>query len=162
MRTLTDHQVEGQNDALAIHAHDAHTYEIALNGIGSGNAEAGGKHGPIPIRFQTGPVKHGVVNGVTLAALLCIVIDRLRALQSGPQACAEYAAALSSAEAALEPLRYLDSERVKQERIEAERLAAEKLEAERVAAERRAAEKLEAERIEAERAAAAQSDPPQP
>lgn len=139
MRTLTSHLVEGQKDDLQIHAHDHHQYEIGLNGIGSGNSEAGALNGPFYIRFQKDDPHNGVVNGASLESVISIVIDRLTTLQSGPQACEEYASALTHAQATLESLRALAATRVERDRIEAERLKSEAEEAARVQAEKASA-----------------------
>lgn len=88
-RVITDHQVNGLNEALFITALDApgsgganHKYRISLY---DPLAEA-----PKPakmsveLHFQNGPVGEAGFNGISNEALLAVVIDRLRGFQSGP------------------------------------------------------------------------------
>ena len=110
MRTLTDHKLNGLNDALTITVLDepgaggaCHKYSISLNvppddpvGI------------PVDINctswfidFQEGPIQEAKYNGVSGEALLAINIDRLRSFQAGPYKCRENACALTHLEEAL-------------------------------------------------------------
>ena len=112
MRLLTDHKLNGLNDALTITVLDepgpggaCHVYEID---------HAGDSHEKTPInteiRFQNGPINEAGVNGISGEALVAIVIDRLRGFQYGPTqlptargefACRENAIALTHMEEAL-------------------------------------------------------------
>ncbi len=103
MRLLTDHKLNGLNDALEIKVLDEpgqgganHIYEIDQFG---GAPHSGG--GTTLIRFQNGPILEVGVNGISGEALMAIQIDRLRSFQKGPFACRENAIALTHLEDAL-------------------------------------------------------------
>lgn len=103
MRTITDHKLEGLNEALAINVLDepgqggaCHVYEIRLNNPAGGSTEIG-----CYISFQNGPIQEVGVNGISGEALLAVVIDRLRSFQAGPFACRENAIALTKSEESL-------------------------------------------------------------
>lgn len=103
MRKLTDHKLNGLNEAIEITVLDepgqgnaCHIYEMDLVG---GAPESGGTK--TRIAFQNGPVKEAGVNGTSQEALLAILIDRLRGFQSGPFACRENAIALTHMEEGL-------------------------------------------------------------
>lgn len=99
MRTITDHKLNGLNDALVVAALDDpgqgganHQYTVTLG------------HGvtvSCDIRFQNGPIQEAGVNGISNEALLAITIDRLRSFQAGPFACRENAIALTKLEEGL-------------------------------------------------------------
>jgi hypothetical protein len=119
MRTLTDHKVNGLNEALEITADGpgpggaSHKYNII------GSAEVVPNIGPRPfgvnLRFQNGPIsKPEDMNGITNEALIAVVIDRMRGFQHernedgsfnfssrGKYACKENACALTHLEEAL-------------------------------------------------------------
>lgn len=103
MRKITDHIVSGDsaNHQLTIEVLDApgqgganHMYQITGLDIGKNasymkccGAEPANYDGPEDsawVMFQNGPIKEFGVNGITNEALLAILIDRLRGLQSGP------------------------------------------------------------------------------
>lgn len=102
-RQLTDHKVNGLNEALVITVMDQpgsgganHKYEITLHPEGR----------PIQscafIDFQNGPIKTPAdMNGLTNEALIAVLIDRMRGFQSGQFACRENAIALTKLEEAL-------------------------------------------------------------
>lgn len=101
MRKLTDHKVNGLNEALEI---------IVLDEPGQGNAchkyqteftRADGQTETQLISFQNGPIKEAGVNGTSQEALTTILIDRLRGFQGGVYACRENAIALTHFEEAL-------------------------------------------------------------
>lgn len=103
MRKLTDHKLNGLNDALDINVLDlpgqggaCHEYEIDQVG---GAPESGG--GKTLIKFQNGPIQEFGVNGISGEALLAILIDRMRGFQSGQFACRDNAIALTHLEEAL-------------------------------------------------------------
>lgn len=103
MRKLTDHKLNGLNDALDITVLDepgqggaCHVYEIDQTG---GAPNSGGVK--TVIKFQNGPILESGVNGISGEALLAVVIDRLRSFQAGPFACRENALALTSLEESL-------------------------------------------------------------
>jgi hypothetical protein len=133
MRTLTDHKLNGLNDALDITVLDEpgsggahHQYQISWGQVERGPKptiaeleailEKGDKSvSLLPdggvcvgntalICFQNGPIQEAGVNGISGEALLAIVIDRLRCFQSGPYASADNASALIHAEACLADL----------------------------------------------------------
>lgn len=102
-RKLTDHKVNGLNEALEITVCDepgqggaCHVYEIDQIG---GAPDSGGTK--TVIKFQAGPIQEAGVNGISGEALLTVVIDRLRSFQAGPFACRENALALTSLEESL-------------------------------------------------------------
>lgn len=100
MREITDHKLNGLNEALEINALDEpgsgganHQYEIAYEG-NSGRSLT-------YINFQNGPIQEAGVNGVSNEALLAVVIDRMRGFQSGQYKCRDNACALTHLEEAL-------------------------------------------------------------
>jgi|ERR1044071_1174055 hypothetical protein len=102
MRKLTDHKVNGLNEAIEISVLDepgqggaCHEYllELSLAPITT--------FPPTTIRFQNGPVLEAGFNGISQEALLAVVIDRLRSFQAGPFACRDNAIALTHLEDAL-------------------------------------------------------------
>lgn len=114
MRELTDHKVNGLNEALKIEVTDepgpggaCHRYEVtgfdtARNPSSVGAAGFKCSFSRMPVLFQNGPIAEvGAVNGISQEALLAIVIDRLRSFQAGPFACRENALALTKLEEAL-------------------------------------------------------------
>lgn len=98
MRELTDHKINGLNEALKISVLDepgeggaCHKYLIHTEGMRPNCA----------IEFQNGPIQVAGVNGVSQEALLAILIDRLRSFQKGAYSCRENAIALTHCEDAL-------------------------------------------------------------
>lgn len=95
MRTLTDHKVNGLNEAIDINVQDEpgaggadHHYQIVVH------------HDNTPatvheVLFQHGPIAELGINGISNEALLAIVIDRMRGFQSGKFVCRENAARLA-------------------------------------------------------------------
>lgn len=113
MRVLTDHKLNGLNDALFITVLDEpgqgganHAYQIG-GFTGAGDVETA-----VVLRFQNGPIAEHGVNGISGEALLAIQIDRLRGFQSGPYKCRENAIALTHLEEALMWLQKRTRERV--------------------------------------------------
>ena len=107
MRTITDHKVNGLNDALEITAHERatasgapHRYDILArceDVPGVGPRMVG-----VNLRFQSQPIsKPEDVNGISNEALLAVVADRLRCFQDGPFKCRENAVALTKIEEAM-------------------------------------------------------------
>ena len=123
-RTITDHKVNGLNEAITITASDepgpggaSHKYNVV------GTAEIIPGIGPrafgVNLRFQNGPIaKPEDMNGITNEALIAVVIDRMRGFQHptvntsdggtafdfaqrGKFACRENACALTHLEEAL-------------------------------------------------------------
>jgi len=112
MRTLTDHILNGLNEAITISVMDepgqggaCHAYsmqlgstpEAGLDGLKAMNPDVGVQR----IYFQNGPIKETGINGVSQEALCAILIDRLRSFQAGPFACRENAIALTHFEEGL-------------------------------------------------------------
>lgn len=102
MRTITDHRVNGLNEAIEIVANEpgaggaSHLYCITLP------IELGSRTFEWRIKFQEGPIQTPAdFNGLTNEALLTVVIDRMRGFQSGKFACRENAIALTHLEDAL-------------------------------------------------------------
>ena len=103
MRTITDHKLNGLNDALNINVLDEpgpgnanHKYEIDLVG---GAPNSGGSK--TLINFQNGPIQEVGFNGISNEALIAVVIDRMRGFQTGRFPCRENAIALTNLEQAL-------------------------------------------------------------
>lgn len=118
MRTLTDHKLNGLNDAIDITVLDepgqggaCHHYAMTL--MAPSTAPCGAfPCGEQEIKFQNGPILEDGVNGISQEALLAIVIDRLRSFQAGQYSCRENAVALTHAETALMWLQKRTRERV--------------------------------------------------
>lgn len=105
-RTITDHKLNGLNDAIEILVLDEpgsggahHEYLIQPHTLEGDHPE--GAINPCTIRFQKGPIQEAGVNGISGEALLAVQIDRLRCFQAGPFACRENAVALTKLEEAL-------------------------------------------------------------
>jgi hypothetical protein len=114
MRILTDHRLNGLNEALEITVTDSpglgganHRYEISgfdseKNPSSTHPTGYTSSFTRTIVLFQNGPIKEtGAVNGISQEALLAIVIDRLRSFQAGPYASRENAIALTKLEEAL-------------------------------------------------------------
>lgn len=115
MRTLTDHKLNGLNEALEIRVIDqpgaggaCHYYQVTgfdpdKNSSAKGDPKLVqvGALWPMNVLFQNGPILESGVNGVSQEALLAIVIDRLRSFQAGPYSCRENAIALTKIEEAM-------------------------------------------------------------
>ena len=105
MRTLTDHKLNGLNDAITIQVLDepgqggaCHKYLIFVPDT---VPQPPGVTIHTHIDFQNGPILEAGVNGISGEALLAIVIDRLRCFQAGPFKCHENAIALTHLEESL-------------------------------------------------------------
>lgn len=130
MRTITDHKLNGLNDALTITVLDdpgqggaCHKYAIELGPrpylFGTTTQESEGScaestngKGSCLIVFQNGPIQEVGVNGISGEALLAVVIDRLRSFQAGQYSCRENAIALTHCEDALMWLQKCTRERL--------------------------------------------------
>ena len=118
MHTITDHKVNGLNEAIEIIAADEpgpgganHRYNLRL----IGPSPVGGlDSGSVFIDFQNGPINEAGYNGISNEALIAVVIDRMRGFQHGrkpdgsfdfasrgPFACKENACALTHLEESL-------------------------------------------------------------
>jgi hypothetical protein len=103
MRKITDHKLNGLNDALEIQVLDepgqggaCHKYLIDVVG---GAPSSGGME--TPINFQNGPIQECGFNGLSNESLIAVVIDRMRSFQAGAFACRENAVALTKLEESL-------------------------------------------------------------
>jgi len=108
MRKITDHKLNGLNDALEITVLDepgqggaCHVYQVSLNSEPGTEPGIIGTHSNWLIEFQNGPIKEFGLNGISGEALIAIVIDRLRSFQSGQFSCRENAVALTHLETGL-------------------------------------------------------------
>lgn len=108
MRFLTNHKATEADKSIEIEVMDApgaggahHEYAVRLNSSHT-----------TQISFQCGPVKDGLVNGLTQEVLLAIVIDRLECFQAGKFSCSENEAALSYVRSALGALKSRTAGRV--------------------------------------------------
>lgn len=106
MRVLTDHKLNGLNEALDITVTDEpgagganHNYVIAVDETKTKLSPGVTVH--TTIAFQNGPIQENGVNGLSQEALLAVVIDRLRSFQAGPYACRDNAVALTHLDTAL-------------------------------------------------------------
>jgi hypothetical protein len=107
MRTITDHKVNGLNEAIKIAVIDEpgsgganHRYLIELVSAEKTPDEKDNVF-LCDIRFQNGPVQEAGFNGISNEALVAIVIDRMRGFQSGQFACRENENALTNLEQAM-------------------------------------------------------------
>lgn len=113
MRSITDHKVNGLNEAIEISAGEAgpggasHRYDVI--GKGGQIPGLGMRLFGVNLRFQEGPIGKNEdgsprledMNGITNEALLAVLIDRMRGFQGGQFACRENALALTKMEEAL-------------------------------------------------------------
>ena len=126
MQTITDHKVNGLNEALEITADEpgsggaSHEYEIRLVVNGNNATPDSGYCAPsvnvvqARLKFQYGPIaKPEDFNGLTNEALLAVLIHRMRGFQSGKFACRENAVALTKLEEALMWLQKRTNDRMK-------------------------------------------------
>jgi hypothetical protein len=108
MERITMHQCGALNEALQIGAVDErtpdganHVYTIEL----IGQLKAGGSPNTIlerlHIYFQQGPLKEAGLNGISIEALLAVVIHHAQGFQGGPYKCRENACAITHLEEAL-------------------------------------------------------------
>jgi len=109
MRELTDHKLNGLNEALEIRVLDEpgdggahHLYEVEWPDCVVDPPGAGHQGGhECYIKFQKGPIKEAGTNGLSNESLIAIVMDRLRCFQAGAFACSENALALTKLEESL-------------------------------------------------------------
>jgi hypothetical protein len=120
-RTLTDHKVNGLNEALEIHVLDQpgpgganHKYAIHLTQMPADSPVDRLLNPALcTLSFQNGPINEAGINGISGEALLAVVIDRMRGFQyannvagerttaPGQYACRENAIALTHMEESL-------------------------------------------------------------
>ena len=106
MRTITDHKVNGLNEAIQVAAMDEpgsgganHCYRLMISDAVRLRA---GTTIHCMLQFQQGPIQSPTdFNGITNEALLAVIIDRMRGFQSGPFKCRENAVALTKMEDAM-------------------------------------------------------------
>lgn len=121
MRVISDHKVNGLNEAIEINAVDEpgpgganHKYQLLLKDERARfDNEQKPENKELLIEFQNGPVKDSLPNGFTNESLVAVVIDRMRGFQlsrdpdgkfsspAGKYACRENALALTHLEEAL-------------------------------------------------------------
>ena len=114
MRIITDHKLNGLNDAIEITAIDDpgpgganHNYCVVLHPPGRPSFHIG------QVVFQNGPIATPAdMNGLTNEALLAVLIDRMRGFQSGQFKCRENAIALTHLEDALHWLQHRTRQRM--------------------------------------------------
>lgn len=110
MRTIdTHHDGHGLNESIFItsdapdRSGAAHCYKLEIGGLVSSF-----------INFQKGPRnEEGSTAGVTEAAILAVLIDRLRGFQAGPYSCRENAIQLTKLEEVLHWTKARADERAK-------------------------------------------------
>lgn len=120
LRELKGHRVNGLNEAITIGVCDepgpggaCHHYVLDLHAEPGGALGITGP-GTTVIRFQKGPILEAGINGISIEALLVIIIDRLERFQAGPYACVENGMALDFCRGALEYLKMRTQARVAQ------------------------------------------------
>lgn len=122
MREITTHTVD-PDDKLKLFATDEpghggahHRYQVDCGNLGSNPSCCPGDDAlgddVLVILFQNGPVREHGINGVTEAALLAIVLDRLEAFQRGAYANVQNLHAIAHLEKALECLHVRTRERL--------------------------------------------------
>lgn len=99
MRTITDHKVNGLNEALEITTHEPATPGGAPNRYNIlstvQRTDVNRPRVAAYLTFQSQPIsKPEDVNGISNESLLAVVMDRLRCWQEGPFKCRENAVAL--------------------------------------------------------------------
>lgn len=108
MERITMHQCGALNEALQIGAVDErtpdganHVYTIEI----IGQLKSGGSPNVIidrlRLNFQQGPLKEAGLNGISIEALLAVVIHHAQGFQAGPYKCRENACAITHLEEAL-------------------------------------------------------------
>lgn len=107
MRKITEHRINGVNEAVDITVMDEpgagganHVYELSLSSPPNGPGITA-VNGTTVIRFQDGAVHEAGINGLTNESLIAVVLDRLRGFQSGQFAGRDNAMAISHLEDAL-------------------------------------------------------------
>lgn len=100
LRQITDHKVNGLNEALDIYVRDEPGQGNACHKYGI-EWTYNDQISVVEIDFQNGPIKEFGVNGVSNEAILAIVIDRLRGFQGGEFSTKENAVALTHVETAM-------------------------------------------------------------
>ena len=111
MRELTDHKVGELNEAIRVQVMDDPDLDGACHMYSVEWENEKGSYVNM-LRFQKGPLKEAGANGISVEALLAIVIDRLRGFQRGQFACRENALALTNTETALMWLQKRTRERI--------------------------------------------------
>lgn len=108
-REIKHHWCSGLNDHINV---------MAMDGPGSGGASHYYRIEPIAqdhpqgaihsceIKFQHGPIAEQGVNGLSIEALLAVVIDRLEGFQNGDFRCRENALALTKIQEAMHWLQH--------------------------------------------------------
>jgi hypothetical protein len=123
MRKLTDHKVNGLNDALEVTALDEpgagganHHYRIKLTTPGTRKPDQlrGAWPYEVDLFFQNGPIASPLdFNGITNEALLTVLIDRMEGFQCGPYHCDENGSALQHLKSAMYWLQVRTKDRMK-------------------------------------------------
>lgn len=102
MRNITDHKLNGLNEALVIEAGEPGSGNAPVQYIITLQGDGVPARAPTVLNFQNGPIKGPAdFNGLTNEAMLAVLIDRMRGFQSSPFACRENALALTHMEESL-------------------------------------------------------------
>jgi hypothetical protein len=119
MRKLTNHKVNGLNEAITITVMDEpgpgganHIYVVRAGvkpRVRDGSSYYADEQ---TIQFQNGPIGEVGVNGISGEALMAILEDRLKSFQAGPYACRENALALTHLQEAMHWLHHRTRERM--------------------------------------------------
>ena len=123
MREITDHKLNGLNDAIRIKVLDepgaggaCHHYLVhvpmrnPVEQYPEENSRLARAH--CEISFQKGPIQEAGINGISGEALIAVNIDRLRSFQAGPFASDDNAHALDHLQKALHFLQKRTRERM--------------------------------------------------
>ena len=121
MRTIdTHHDGHGLNESIVIRTDEpdgsgaAHLYEASIASYAAQCDQSVDDWQVARVQFQKGPRNvEGSTPGMTEAALLAILIDRLRGFQAGPYACRENAIQLTKLEEVLHWTKARADERAK-------------------------------------------------
>jgi len=105
MHAITDHKLNGLNEAIEVTAMDEpgpgganHRYSLRVISPPGGYDIVSGS---VVIDFQKGPINEAGLNGLSNEALIAVLIDRMRGFQSGPFASRDNDLALAHLEQAL-------------------------------------------------------------
>lgn len=112
VRELTNHKVNGLNDAIKIEVMDGpgpgganHLYQLSV-------LTKDGTHKYCFINFQNGPIQEAGFNGFSQEALLAVLEDRLVGFQNGPYANDDNEEALDYIRKAMKALHRRTKERM--------------------------------------------------
>ncbi len=101
MERITMHQCGALNEALQVSATDQRTPDGANHRYLIDIIEGDILRTVSALNFQKGPLKEAGLNGISIEALLAVVIHHAQGFQAGPYRCRENACAITHLEEAL-------------------------------------------------------------